>query len=59
MQEIFKGRDRLVCSALVKTSQGVVHPPVTVLHMLGAADTLKKALDTETVISLFLFLSIL
>jgi len=39
----FKGRDGLVRSALVKTSQGVVRRTVTVLHMLEAVvlDTLK------------------
>ena len=41
IQEIFKGRDGLVHSALVKTSQGVFRRRITVLHMLEAADTLK------------------
>ena len=38
IQEII---DRLVRSALAKTSQGVVRRPITVLHMLEAADTSK------------------
>ena len=41
INEIFKGRDGLLRSALEKTSQGVFRRPVTVLHMLEAADTLK------------------
>ena len=41
IQEIFKGRDGLVHSTLVKTSQGVFRRRITVLHMLEAADTLK------------------
>ena len=41
MAETFKERDGLVRSALVKTPRGVFHRPVTVLHMLEAADTRK------------------
>ena len=41
INEIFKGRDGLLRSALEKTSQGVFRRPVTVLHILEAADTLK------------------
>ena len=39
MAETFKERDGR--SALVKTPRGVFHRPVTVLHMLEAADTRK------------------
>ena len=41
IQEIFKGIDGLVHSALVKTSQGVFRRRITILQMLEAADTLK------------------
>ena len=41
INEIFKGRDGVLRSALEKTSQGVFRRPVTVLHILEAADTLK------------------
>ena len=38
IQELFKGRDGLVRSALIRTSQGVFRRPITVLHTLEAAD---------------------
>ena len=41
IKEIFKGRDGVLRSALEKTSQGVFRRPITVLHILEAADTLK------------------
>ena len=41
IQETFKGRDGLVRSGLVKTSYGVLRRPITVLHLMEAADTLK------------------
>ena len=41
IKEIFKGRNRLLRSALEKTTWGVFSRPITALHILEAADTLR------------------